>query len=163
GQSERAVSAGGRMRKLTVGGQLSVLCALAALQVQGGDSIRTDVRVASGSTPSGSSRHSFAPAYTPDGRLQLPERYREWIFVSSGLDMTYHEKPTTPTHSVFDNVFANPPAYQQFVSTGTWPNGTLLVMEERAATSKGSINQSGAFQSGDELHIEVHAKDTARF
>ena len=29
------------------------------------------------------------PQYTEDGQLVLPERYREWVFLSSGMGMTY--------------------------------------------------------------------------
>jgi hypothetical protein len=100
--------------------------------------------------------------YTADGRLKFPADYREWIYLSSGLDMSYRDRGGMQGHSMFDNVFANPAAYREFLKTGTWPNGTLLAMEVRAATEKGSINQSGKFQSGDQMGVEVHVKD-ARF
>jgi hypothetical protein len=29
------------------------------------------------------------PSYESDGRLKLPAHYREWIFLSSGIDMSY--------------------------------------------------------------------------
>ena len=100
--------------------------------------------------------------YTQDGRLSFPDGYREWIYLSSGLDMSYR-KSEGMDHSTFDNVFVNPAAYREFMKTGTWPEGTLLVMEVRGATEKGSINRSGKFQSGEALGLEVHAKDTQRF
>jgi hypothetical protein len=37
------------------------------------------------------------------------------------------------------------------------------VLETRGAESKGSINQSGHFQSADIMGLEVHVKDEARF
>jgi hypothetical protein len=103
------------------------------------------------------------PTYTPDGRLTFPETYREWIFLSSGLDMSYREGADTPGHSMFDNVFAEPRAYREFVQTGSWPDNTMLVMEMRGAAQKGSINQHGRFQIGDSMGVEVHVKDTKRF
>jgi hypothetical protein len=99
--------------------------------------------------------------YTPDGRMQFPESYREWIFLSSGLDMSYRERGMD--HSMFDNVFAEPHAYREFLKTGTWPEGTRLAMESRGATEKGSINQHGKFQNEDTMGLEVHVKDTKRF
>ncbi len=101
-------------------------------------------------------------SFTPDGRLKFPERYREWIFLSSGLDMSYLDRGMED-HSMFDNVFADPAAYHEFLRSGTWPDGTLLAMEARGATGKGSINQSGKFQNGEVMGIEVHVKDTKRF
>jgi Cytochrome P460 len=102
------------------------------------------------------------PVYESDGRLKLPANYREWIFLSSGLDMSY-SAPSAADHSMFDNVFVEPTAYREFVRTGTWPDGTSLVLEARGATSKGSINQHGKFQNGDVMAVEMHVKDTKRF
>jgi hypothetical protein len=102
------------------------------------------------------------PSYESDGRLKLPANYREWIFLSSGLDMSYSARGAAD-HSMFDNVFAEPAAYREFVRTGTWPDGTLLLLETRGATSKGSINQHGKFQNGDVMGVEIHVKDTKRF
>lgn len=100
--------------------------------------------------------------FTPDGRLKPPAGYREWIFVTSGLDMSY-VKNSGMDHSMFDNVFVEPQAYRSFLQTGTWPDGTVLVKEGRAASQKGSINKSGEFQAGDTMDIEVHLKDSKRF
>jgi hypothetical protein len=101
--------------------------------------------------------------FTPDGKLSFPADYREWVFLSSGLDMSYSKLPDMPGHSMFDNVFVDPQSYREFLKTGTWPEGTVLVMEARGATGKGSINQHGKFQSDDLMGVEVHAKDTKRF
>lgn len=101
------------------------------------------------------------PAFESDGRLKFPGSYREWIFLSSGLDMSYGAAPQG--HSMFDNVFVEPTAYRQFVRTGTWPDGTLLVLESRVAAEKGSINQHGRFQAGETMGVEVHVKDGKRF
>jgi len=101
------------------------------------------------------------PAFESDGRLKFPARYREWIFLSSGLDMSYGA--AMQGHSMFDNVFVEPAAYREFVRTGTWPDGALLVLEVRSAAAKGSINQHGKFQTGDIMGVEAHVKDGKRF
>lgn len=101
------------------------------------------------------------PVYESDGRLKLPADYREWIFLSSGIDMSYGAE--MPGHSMFDNVFVEPTAYREFVRTGTWPDGAALMLEVREAATKGSINQHGKFQTGDVMGLEVHVKDTKRF
>jgi len=101
------------------------------------------------------------PAFESEGRLRFPANYREWIFLSSGLDMSYGAAMLG--HSMFDNVFVEPAAYREFVRTGTWPDGTSLVLESRVATGKGSINQHGKFQTGDIMGVEVHVRDSKRF
>jgi hypothetical protein len=101
------------------------------------------------------------PAYTAEGRLQFPQTYREWVFLSSGIDMSYSDRGMG--HSMFDNVFVQPDAYREFVRTGSWPDGAALVLEARGATEKGSINKQGKFQTGELMGLEVHVKDTKRF
>ena len=102
-------------------------------------------------------------AFLPDGRLIFPAHYREWIFLSSGLDMSYTEAPPMPGSSMFDNVFVNPEAFREFQRTGTWPEHTLLAMESRGGSTQGSINKRGKFQTDDFMGVEVHVKDTQRF
>jgi len=104
------------------------------------------------------------PRYTSDGQLTRPDNYREWIFLSSGLGMTYGPLITTgnsePPH--FENVFVTPRAYRAFLDSGTWPDKTMFVLEVRSSASKGSINKGGSYQ--DELAgIEVEVKDSSRF
>ena len=105
---------------------------------------------------------SGAPEYSSDGRLVFPAHYREWIYLTSGIDMSYSPKADMADHSMFDNVFASPAAYRAFQQTGTWPDKTVLVLEIRGAESKGSINQRGHFQSTGLMGFEVHVKDEVK-
>lgn len=93
--------------------------------------------------------------FTGDGRLERPADYREWVWLSSGLGMTYG--PNANGDPAFDNVFVNPSAYRAFLKTGTWPDGTLLILEIRNSRSQGSINRSGHFQ-GDVRALEAQVK-----
>jgi cytochrome P460 len=102
------------------------------------------------------------PEYTADAQLKLPEHYREWVYLTSGFDMSYDPAGMEMGHHMFDNVFVNPEAYKTFVATGTWPDKTMLVLEVRGAMGKGSINKKGNFQ-GETMGVEVHIKDEARF
>ncbi|MBZ5653829.1 MAG: cytochrome P460 family protein [Acidobacteriia bacterium] len=107
--------------------------------------------------------NSTAPVYTADGRLVFPANYREWIYLTTGMDMDYNPDIAMAGHSMFDNVFVNPEAYKAFVATGTWPDKTMLVLEGRMAANKGSINKSGHYQTGDVMMQSVHIKDESRF
>jgi len=102
------------------------------------------------------------PQYTADSQLKLPENYRQWIYLTTGFDMSYN--PTLSMgHHMFDNVFVNPESYKAFVETGTWPDKTVLVLEGRMGEDKGSINQKGSYQGTEIMGIEAHVKDEARF
>lgn len=103
-----------------------------------------------------------AAAYGADGRLQFPQQYRQWIYLTSGFDMSY-SAGATGAHHLFDNLFVNPEAYRAFQSTGTWPDGTVLVLELRRADPHDSINRQGAYQGADVVGVEVHTRDSARF
>jgi hypothetical protein len=102
------------------------------------------------------------PTYTADGQLVFPVNYREWIYLSSGIDMSYFQQGMAG-HSMFDTVFVNPAAYKSFLQTGTWPDKTMLVLEVRGAGTNASINKSGHFKTTELMGREVHVKDASRF
>jgi hypothetical protein len=106
---------------------------------------------------------SQTPEYTADGHLKFPANYREWIYLTSGVDMSYSPNAMNMDHSMFDNVFVSPDAYKSFLQTGTWPDKTMLVLEVRMAGTKASINKSGHYQTSSLMGREVHVKDESRF
>jgi hypothetical protein len=111
---------------------------------------------------SNNDKNSNAPMYTQDGKLKFPANYREWVYLTSGIDMSYRPM-SGMDHSMFDNVFVNPEAYRSFLESGTWPDKTMLVLEAREAGSKASINKKGHYQTGEVMGREVHVKDVPRF
>jgi len=100
-----------------------------------------------------------APTYTPAGKLITPTNYREWIYLTSGLDMSYTASTAPADHHMFDNVFVNPAAYRSFLATGTWPDQTTFVLEVRGAQNPVSINKRGHTQSTEIKGTELHVKD----
>ena len=104
------------------------------------------------------------PLYTLDGQLIRPGDYREWIYLSSGLGMTYGpvEASATDPSPQFDNVFVTPRAYKAFLETGAWPDKTVFALEVRHSAAKGSINNGGHYQEAF-VALEIHLKDQARF
>ena len=97
--------------------------------------------------------------YTTDGEMALPKNYREWVFLSSGIGMTYAS--TAGGNLNFENVFVNPAAYQAFLKTGAWPDKTVLILEVRRSDTKVSINKDGRVQT-EIAAIEAHVKDSTR-
>jgi hypothetical protein len=102
--------------------------------------------------------------YTSDGQMRMPANYREWVFLSSGLAMTYGPAGQTNAQGYprFDNVFVSPAAYKGFLKTGIWPEKTVMVLEIRDSDSHVSINKDGRVQTGLAA-VEVHVKDSSRF
>jgi len=65
-------------------------------------------------------------AYAPDGQVKFPADYRQWVFLSSGVGMTYGPIGAAARMGppMFDNVFVNPRSYREFLNTGHWPDKT---------------------------------------
>lgn len=106
---------------------------------------------------SGLSEEDNALGFTAKKEMIFPSHYREWIWLSSGLGMTYDANAQANPNPSFDNVFVSPQAYRAFVGTGAWPNGTVFILESRASHNQGSINLAGHYQGGIKA-IEAHVK-----
>lgn len=101
------------------------------------------------------------PQFTADGKLTRPEGYRRWVYVSSGLGMSYSQK-ASDSMQMFTNVFVNPASYDYYLGHGTWPDKTIFVLELYGSTSQGSINKHGNYQK-DFMGLDVEVKDEKRF
>lgn len=104
-----------------------------------------------------------AARFTANGELVFPADYREWVFLTSGVNMNYSDEGLGMDHDMVDNVFVDPAAWRAFKRTGRWPDGTVLVKEPRAGAHEGSINKSGTFQTETRFGLEIHVKDAHRF
>lgn len=106
---------------------------------------------------------SDGPRFTTEGQLVMPKDYREWVYLSSGLGMTYGPAAQADQgNSMFDNVLVNRSAYRAFLESGRWPDKTMFILEVRRALGNGSINKGGHYQ-GDVLAVEAAVKDESRF
>ena len=126
----------------------------------GAAALAASVAVAAGNA---GAPEASAAQFTAKGELLFPADYRSWTFLTSGHGMSYNAQANAAADQPFDNVFVDPQSHAAFLKTGHWPEGTMLVLEIRRSTSKGSINQHGAFQSGDPVALEVHVHDSKRF
>ena len=111
-----------------------------------------------------------APRFNQKGELLPPEDYRDWVYLTTGLDMSYSDQggmkagPAAATGEPlpFDNVFVKPESYREFQRTGAWPDKTMLVIEVRMSKTKVHPNQHGYVQS-DRVALEAAVKDVKRF
>ncbi|HEY8254109.1 MAG TPA: cytochrome P460 family protein, partial [Rhizomicrobium sp.] len=93
--------------------------------------------------------------------MPVPDNYRQWVFLTSSLDLNYNTA-AAPDHHMLDNVFVDPKAFAAFQKTGTWPVGAILIKENRMAESAGTLSKAGQFQTGV-MNLEIHIKDGKRF
>lgn len=99
------------------------------------------------------------PQYVNQDHLVRPASYREWVFIGSGLGLTYDQGADSTT--TFTNVFVNPAAYRGFMNTGRWPDKSVFVLEFRASATEAPPNTNGRFQTRL-VGLEAEVKD-ARF
>jgi hypothetical protein len=104
------------------------------------------------------------PQFTAAGELIRPKNYREWIYLSAGLGMTYSGAPRAAgSDPLFDNVFVEPTAYRKFLETGKWPDKTIFVLEQRKSMNSGCLNNDGCRYQGEIAGLAAEVKDVARF
>jgi hypothetical protein len=104
------------------------------------------------------------PQYMKGTNLIRPANYREWVFLSSSLGLTYQPPggaAVSPAPPIFGNVFVNPSSYRSFMQTGKWPDKTIFVLEFRQSATEASVSKDGRFQTSM-AGVEAEVKD-ARF
>ena len=108
-----------------------------------------------------------APAYNANGELLRPADYRDWVYVTTGIDMFYgpaaEAAPAaneSARPSVFTNVFVTRPAYEEFMRSGTWPDKTMFILEVRRAEKAASIDNGGRAQ-GARAHDRIRREGRA--
>ncbi len=110
----------------------------------------------------------WGPKWTSDGKLQLPEGYREWVYLGS---------PLTPNalndgeagFPEYHNVYIQPQAYKIYKESGQFPEGTIMLKElqlamkgDEADGSRTEVSGRGYFP-GAFNGIDIAVKDSTRF
>jgi hypothetical protein len=102
------------------------------------------------------------PRYLADGALIRPADYRDWVYLSTGLNMTYGANAPDPARNQpFNNVFVNRQSYARFIETGRWPEKTIFVLEIRRSDEHVRPNNFGYTQAALS-GMEAAVKDTAK-
>ena len=102
------------------------------------------------------------PTYDAQGQLILPQDWRRWVFAGSSLGLSYAQGgPATAGMEMFHETLMEPTAYQHFVNTGMFREGTMLVLALHG-TGEGVLPaRRGRFAA--ELHgVEMAVKDSTR-
>jgi hypothetical protein len=103
-----------------------------------------------------------APVFDADGQLELPDDYREWIFVGSSLGLRYKDDgPAVAERMTFNHVYINRLGYNQFRANGTFPEGTMLMLEVASRAEKDTPAVQGSY-AAETIGVEAAVK-TSRF
>ena len=109
-----------------------------------------------------------AATFDKQNELQLPEGFRQWVFI--GAPLTPHGlnkgKAGFPE---YHHVYINPDAFAVYQRTGEFPDGTVIAKElvllqksDYADGSKNAPSGRGYF-AGEFNGMDVMVKDSARF
>ena len=107
----------------------------------------------------GASGVTVMPRYDASGALQLPENYRRWTLIGTSLGLSYNED--VPKREGFNHTLMEPTAYDYFVETGEFREGTMLALLVRGAASDAMPARHGRFAS-DVVAVELAVKDSSR-
>jgi hypothetical protein len=104
---------------------------------------------------------SVMPRYDKDGALLLPSDYRQWVFAGSSLGLSYSEgAPSTMNMEMFHETLMEPTAYKHFVDTGTFREGTMLVLILHGTGENVLPARRGRF-AADVHGVEMAVKDSS--
>jgi hypothetical protein len=105
--------------------------------------------------------HMAKVEFTADGKLKLPEGYREWVYV--GASVTPNDlNGGTALFPEFHSVYIDPESFADYQKTGEYRDGTVMVKELAAVGGKEESSGKGYFM-GTFNSLEVSIKDSKRF
>jgi YHS domain-containing protein len=97
------------------------------------------------------------PKYDGTGALQLPSTYQRWVFVGSSLGLSYSEGITRGAE-MFHETLMEPTAYEYYVRTGEFREGTMLALLLHSTQDGVLPGRQGRF-AGPLAAVEMAVKD----
>lgn len=104
---------------------------------------------------------AVAFSITKDGELVRPTGYRKWVFVGTPVtpnDMNGGKAPFPEFH----NVYIDTASFDEYVKTGKYRDGTILVKELVSVGDKSASSGKGYFQ-GEFIGLEATVKSAKHF
>ena len=105
------------------------------------------------------------PRYAGDSLIR-PTGYERWVLAGASMGLGYSQPSGADaagaTGGMFHNVYIEPSAYEHFVRTGKFREGTMMAMTLFVPGQKVHPSKQGFFE-GDFMALEVSLKDSARY
>ena len=111
---------------------------------------------------SGAQQTESAAVFEGQNTLLRPKSYREWVFVGSSLGLSYAQSPGRNESELFHNVYIDPVSYREYMRTGKFREGTVMVLELFGAEAKKEPGLQGSYEK-DLRALEMSVKDSRRF
>ncbi|MGH1479507.1 MAG: cytochrome P460 family protein [Geminicoccales bacterium] len=107
--------------------------------------------------------------YTTDGKVKIPENWREWVYVGTPLTPNALNGGEAPFPE-FHNVYIETSAWEHYKASGEFANGTQIAKELVSVRandnaedgSSSEVSGQGYFQ-GEFIGLELTVKDTEKF
>ncbi len=87
------------------------------------------------------------PRFTADGALLRPDSVERWVLVGTSLGLGY-SNATDDGVGMFHRVYLEPRAYEHFLRTGGFRNGTMLALSIRKPVQPGAAESGGLVGGG---------------
>jgi cytochrome P460 len=101
------------------------------------------------------------PRFAADGRLLRPEGVDRWVLVGASLGQGYTDA-TEVGPGMFHRVYLEPSAYEHFLGTRRFREGTMLALVIRQPERRVPPSRTG-WTEGELLSLEMAVKDRSRF
>jgi hypothetical protein len=141
--------------------RIPLVALLAALAVSACGSAADRDAVAADSTAADSIPAGQLPRFTGTGELLRPDGWEAWVLAGTSMGLGYTEPTTLPepgaAPGIFLNVYIQPWAYERFMETGEFPQGTMFILSGSDAVDRVDPARRGFTMGGISL-MEVHLK-----
>ena len=101
------------------------------------------------------------PSYTVEGALLRPAGTERWVLVGASLGLGYSDA-TGDGPGMFHRVYLEPGAYDHYLRTRRFPDGTMLALAIRQPTRRVPPSRAG-WSEGALAALELAVKDPGRF
>jgi hypothetical protein len=101
------------------------------------------------------------PRFRADGALLRPDGVERWVLVGTSLGLGY-SNATDDGVGMFHRVYLEPGAYEHFLRTGGFRDGTMLALSIRKPINRVPPSRAG-WSEGELAALELAVKDPEKF
>jgi hypothetical protein len=99
-----------------------------------------------------------SPVFDQDNQMRQPEGYRQWVYVGAAVSSAHVDNSAVRVPNVLRSVYINPIGYEEYLKSGTFPEGTMMVAESAVVASKNEPGFEGWYEKGF-VGLQVSVKD----